>query len=323
MRNPHVDVEKMNLKKITLEDYPKYKPYFENQRYHLCCYNLSTIIAWQNDNYQPFGTVVNNTLVVGSEFAQTARYRHLILPISPTSTYTPEDLVRLARRAGHDAFWFVPQCYIDIHGLPAVKRWFHIQHHNEFDDYIYQRDDLAHLKGNRYAKKRNLIHQFERAYLNGGRISVEPITPDSVGECLDFLERWCAERACALEANEDLACERIAAINTLSNLKPLEGRGLQLRIDERVHAFAVASHLTDDMGTLQFQKANAKIKGLYQYFDRECARRLFTGYSYINKESDMGQPGLAKAKQSYHPVMKITAYKLILRDASRPSGGDE
>ncbi|RPJ82238.1 MAG: DUF2156 domain-containing protein [Deltaproteobacteria bacterium] len=71
--------------------------------------------------------------------------------------------------------------------------------------------------------------------------------------------------------------------------------------------------MTDSIGVLHFEKAFAAINGMYQYFDRECARRLFQKYAYINKESDMGIPGLAKAKKSYYPVMREKAYKLVLK----------
>jgi hypothetical protein len=89
--------------------------------------------------------------------------------------------------------------------------------------------------------------------------------------------------------------------------------GILIRVDGVVSAFGIASHLTDNMGVLHFEKAFASMKGLYQYFDRECARRLFGNYTYINKESDMGIPGLAKAKKSYHPVMRVKSYKLIAK----------
>mgnify|MGYP000405684838 CR=1 FL=1 len=61
------------------------------------------------------------------------------------------------------------------------------------------------------------------------------------------------------------------------------------------------------------EKADAEIKGLYQYFDQQCARRLFNGYTYINKESDLGIAGLAKSKRSYYPVEKVKAYRLLLK----------
>ena len=84
-------------------------------------------------------------------------------------------------------------------------------------------------------------------------------------------------------------------------------------LDGEINAFGIASRLTENMGVLHFEKAFASKKGLYQYFDRECARRLFKGCSYINKESDMNVPGLAKAKKSYHPVMTVKSYILTVR----------
>ena len=76
----------------------------------------------------------------------------------------------------------------------------------------------------------------------------------------------------------------------------------------------MGSYLTDDMGVLNFEKAFSRMKGLYQYFDNQCARRLFDDYRYINKESDMGEANLAKAKKSYHPATMIRSYELTLRD---------
>ncbi len=65
---------------------------------------------------------------------------------------------------------------------------------------------------------------------------------------------------------------------------------------------------------LCFEKADADIEGIYQFLDNECAKRLFSGYRFINKESDMGKPGLTKSKQSYHPVEIIKSYCLTLNN---------
>lgn len=102
-------------------------------------------------------------------------------------------------------------------------------------------------------------------------------------------------------------------INTLVNIDLLDVRGLYLRVDGMISAFGIASYLTDEMGVLHFEKAFAGIKGLYQYFDNLCAKSLFDGFTYINKESDMSMPGLAKVKKSYHPAMMIKSYRLDLR----------
>ena len=81
--------------------------------------------------------------------------------------------------------------------------------------------------------------------------------------------------------NSDLACEKQAAINTIENLEQMDLKGILVRLDGVVSAFGISAPLTQDMATLQYEKAFSNVKGLYQYLDRECARRLFEGFTYI------------------------------------------
>jgi hypothetical protein len=80
-----------------------------------------------------------------------------------------------------------------------------------------------------------------------------------------------------------------------------------------VSAFGIGSRLNGTTAVLNFEKADADIKGLYQYLDNQCAKNLFDGFRYINKESDMNLPNLAESKQSYHPVLRVKSYALTLR----------
>jgi hypothetical protein len=303
----------MNFSQLTPPDYDKYRHYFKNQRYELCAYSLSSIIAWSNNEYQPYGAEYENAFVVAAEFNEEKQNRHLLLPVSPSRMFDPEALVRVARLAGHTQYWFVPQDYVDHFGQALVERHFTIKPHAAYDDYVYRAQDLAELKGNRYHKKRNLINQFRREYDGTGRVSIEPITNDNTEACLVFLEEWCQERDCDADDQFDLACEKQAAINTLVNYNAFELKGILLRIDDKVCAFGISAPLTADMATLQYEKALGSIKGLYQYFDNACARMLFNGYTYLNKESDMGIPGLAKAKKSYYPERIVHSVNLILK----------
>lgn len=302
----------MQFKTITRADFATYKPYFSNQRYRLCDYSLASIIAWQNEYYHPLVAIHGGFLVVAAEFVKDTHQRHLMLPIAPDGELPPERLAALAADAGYRSVWFVPRDYLDTYGEEKVGAHFEIRRDPDIDDYIYRRQDLAELAGGKYAKKRNLIRQFVRSHVDAGRVTVGPIGREDVGDCIDYLNRWCSERECTPEMEADLACERAAAINTLAHMRSLEVKGLHLRIDGEVRAFGVAARLTPDMATLQYEKADAAIKGLYQYFDQQCARQLFDGCTYINKESDMGLPGLAKSKRSYYPVEMVAAYKLEL-----------
>ncbi len=303
----------MKFKPLLPEDYPYFKKYFKNQRYLLCGYSLSSIMAWTNDLYQPYGAEHNGSLLVAAEFTAEPQNRHLILPICPHRESSPKDLRDIAVQAGHTSYWFVPDDYIDRYGREAFDPYFEIKNHGAYDDYVYRVEDLALLKGKRYSRKRNLIHQFQRIHSDADRVTVAPIQPEDRDECLDFIEEWCQVRDCDSDLETDLACEKQAAINTIINMDIFQLKGLLLRIDGKVSAYGIAAHLTDEMAALQYEKAFAHIKGLYQYFDNICAKRLFSGYRYINKESDMGMPGLAKMKKSYYPIMMIKSQRLVLK----------
>jgi len=303
----------MQLKPITPADYTELKPFFENQQYRLCEYALPLVIVWSNIEYRPYGAVDGESLIVAAEFCIHKENRHLILPISPTKRHTPEDLYRLCEKLGFASFWFVPEDYIKTYGKKRIGAFFTVSDQPGYNDYVYLADDLIDLKGNKYSKKRNLIHQFERNYLSNGRVAIEPLEAGAVPECLEFLEEWCVQNNCDADSALDLACEKQATINALENIEGLGTRGLMLRLDGKISAFGIASWLTDSMGVLHFEKADANIKGLYQYFDNACAKRLFNGCRYVNKESDLNIPGLAKAKKSYHPVMMVKSYKLTAK----------
>jgi hypothetical protein len=295
------------------EDFYLYQPYFKNQRYPLCAYALSSIIAWSNQEYHPLGAVVDSALIIGAEFKETKKNRHLLLPICPEREYSPEELAAVAKSFGYSQFWFVPQEYIERFGRETIEAYFQVKSHGAYDDYVYRVEDLARLKGNRYSKKRNLIKQFKRNYVATGRTEIAPISAENAQACLAFLEEWCKGRDCDADDQVDLSCEKEAAINTINHIDTFDVKGISLSIDGKVSAFGISAPLTDDMATLQYEKAFSNVKGLYQYFDNACARMLFEGYTYLNKESDMGEPGLAKAKRSYHPFTMVKSFRLVLK----------
>ncbi len=303
----------MDFKPLNPPDFPRLKPYFHNQQYELCAYTLLSILVWQNDGYHSVGTINDGTLFIGTAFKQKMENNYLILPLSPHKSFTPRALFDLAHASGFSDYWFIPESYLERQGKEAFRPYFTIHPQPEYDDYIYEQKTLADLKGNRFSKKRNLIRQFEREFVYSDRAKIEPLTPNAAEECIAFVEAWCRKRACDEDDQSEMAYEKQAVLNTIAHLEVLEVNGLLLRIDGKVCALGIGADLTDEMGVLHFEKAFTHIKGLYQYFDRQCARHLFGSKSQINKESDMGESNLARAKKSYHPDRMIRSFRLTLK----------
>jgi len=293
-------------------DYDAYKPYFRNQSYELCIYTLPSMIVWTNSLARHFVEIREDMLLIYIDFPKGHAETHLIMPISPERIIEPEALSEICSFVDLPAISNVPESYINHFGRKRIAAFFQIEEQPEYEDYVYKTEDLSFLKGNKYAKKRNLISQFKKEYVNKNRVNIEQISNANAQDCLVFLEKWCEEKDCAEKRDKVLACEREAAINAITYNESIGIQGILLRIDGEVNAFGMASALNSNTGVLHFEKAFSSVKGLYQYFDRECARQLFVGYPLINKENDMSVPEIAHAKNSYFPAIKVKSFMLTL-----------
>ena len=55
----------------------------------------------------------------------------------------------------------------------------------------------------------------------------------------------------------------------------------------------------------ELKKAFADIQGAYPIINREFVLHAAKGYKYINREEDLGEEGLRKAKMSYNPAILL------------------
>ena len=66
-------------------------------------------------------------------------------------------------------------------------------------------------------------------------------------------------------------------------------------------AFTLASPINDNMVDIIVEKAFHEITGAYAVINRDFARNCLQSYEFINREDDMGQENLRKAKIANFP----------------------
>lgn len=162
-------------------------------------------------------------------------------------------------------------------------------------DYVYRVDDLAHLAGRRYAKKRNHIKQC----LNNYTCEYVPISAKLIAECEIMQEKWCHHRECG--RNPGLCNEANAIAETFAHFEEFELLGGAIRVDGAIQAFAIGEELHPGTAVWHFEKAMAHIPGLGQLVNQWFSKYGLSGFKYVNREQDLGIPGIRQAKESYYP----------------------
>ena len=170
-------------------------------------------------------------------------------------------------------------------------------------DYIYRRTDLATLHGRHLDAKRNHIRRFRAEHPN---FEYRTLTPELFDECRRLTEIWQEEKNQSQNRNETIDAEHRVMETIFSNWDALSMIGGSIFVDGRMVAFTYGSAVTTDTLDVCVEKADRHVEGAFAIINQQFAEHLPEQYIYLNREEDMGIPGLRQAKLSYHPEILLT-----------------
>ena len=173
-------------------------------------------------------------------------------------------------------------------------------------DYVYLTQDLIELKGRKYHRKRNHIKQFQEKY----SYQYIPLTPEWIPQCLQLETEWCDLRHC--EASPGLLNESVAIKEAFTHFEELGVKGGAILINGKVEAFTMGDSLNSETVVIHIEKANPAYEGLYPTINQAFLENQWLGYTYVNREQDLGEEGLRKAKESYFPHHLVNKYVVTL-----------
>jgi hypothetical protein len=170
-------------------------------------------------------------------------------------------------------------------------------------DYLYRTKDLIELGGRKYQQKRNHINRFRQSY----DFAYHSMTPEHFPACLRLYEQWATDKT----GSPEVEAERLALQEAFDHYTLLNLKGGVLEAGGAIQAFTIGSRLNKDTALIHFEKANPEFSGIYSVINQLFIAKEWADTKYVNREDDMGIPGLRQAKRRYHPLRLIEKYTVV------------
>jgi hypothetical protein len=197
---------------------------------------------------------------------------------------------------------------------PVFAQSFSVHEDRAVSNYVYSASALAQLRGRKYSKKRNLLSQATSLYT----WTCQPLTAPLLSSCFEVLDSIMEEERPVLEGM--LERELSALECTLRHFEEFDQQGILISVDGRPVAFSIYEAINPTTVAIHFERALRSYKGLYQVVNWEAAKVIAAqGYQFINREEDLGDPGLRDAKLSYYPIEIVPSYELTFKQPNPPS----
>lgn len=217
---------------------------------------------------------------------------------------------------------------LETHGvkiISQVNEWqaeilksegFELKYWLDRSEYLYFREDMIELKGKKYHSKRNFINGFKYDYVyreyNGSRedregiyelfrLNMENRLENEIEikiehlpghpEKLDYIK--------STSETEITAIDRILTDYEFFNVK-----ADVMLIEGKIVGFVAGEILPNGIAGVYFEKGDIIYRGIYPFIDNLFCKTHFQSADirFINKQEDMGIPGLRQSKESYYPV---------------------
>jgi uncharacterized protein len=224
---------------------------------------------------------------------------------APVGDWRAVDWANLPCLTGSARFTRVPETLLGIWQQAFGERIRAAEARDHFD-YIYSVPELVELKGNKFHKKKNLLNQFEKANI----FEYTPMQADCVEEVLDMQAEWHGWQE---HPSEALVAENDAISRVLKNFDRLGSlMGGTIRVGGKVIAYTVGECLNRDTMVIHFEKGDTRFKGVYQAINKHFLAAQEDRFAFVNREQDLGDEGLRKAKLSYNPVSFMKKHEVEL-----------
>ena len=281
---------------LELEHYEELQPYLLSHRQGISEYSMASLFPFTKKrnftvSYYDSPKQTKEYLFIGDQTYKDRKEKFAMLP----GGYPGELIISLLKNEVNE---------INTISIESLEDWktpnlpYTIEEDRDNADYLYDKKSLIDLVGQSLHKKLVHAHKFMKEHPD--RI----LLPSHVApkeDMIKVLKGWAGNRV-SVEDYE-------ATILAINNQKELNLRGYVLYSKDTPIAFALGEE-DHNRFIIHIEKALSEYKGVYQYINRAFASELSDNFVEINREQDLGIPGLRQAKMTYQPSSLLMKYKV-------------
>ncbi len=291
-------MDELKFQKLELEHIPLIRSYFLRQERRMCDCTVGSTLMWR-DYFDNCFAVVDDTLIFRSRYLD-GQYAFTV-PIGKN----PDLLLDMTEAYCREHNIPLEFCTVTPKDLEMLKgRWpdLTVEDNRDWYDYLYESKDIVEFAGKQYAHQRNHIRRFERDCPGW---SFSRMTLQDVEEVREFYQQFLQEHA---KEGDTAQAEVEKIFEVLDHFEQYDFLGGILRVDGKIVGISMGE-IVRDVLFVHIEKADTQYSGVYQKLVNCYAREFVTEeVRYINREEDVGDPGLRKSKLSYRPVKLLEKY---------------
>ena len=292
----------LEFKKLTLEDIEKTKDYFLFSMNKTCDNTVGGTFMWR-DYFNAEYAIFNDTLFFKVRIKYHGGMTAFTLPLGKDIGGCIKEIEKYCSETRIPLI-FCTVTKEEVQQIKKVYRYRNVMLYQEtnWSDYLYNASDLVTLAGRKYSGQRNHINRFHKTY---NSFSFEVISQSNLQEVRDFYTGFCSKT----DKNSDIFAEEQAkTFEVLDNYDIYGLFGGFLRVEGAIAAFSIGE-LCNDVLHVHIEKADISYHGIYPMINKEFAKYFASeNINFINREEDVGDEGLRKSKESYHPCEIIDKF---------------
>ena len=298
---------------LSPEMYPRLKPWYFHYGENSCQHSFVSSFC-MGGKYGDKVCVSEGFLFTLRSLRCTDRERVYLFPLGDTQEDAP--LAGAVEKVLQDAHAYGKSVCFKTMTLASFRKLdrlfpgaFAAEENRDLAEYLYTREKLAELPGHEMASRRHEVSAFLRVY--GDRYSVHLIGEKDI-ETVKVFQKWWMEQKTEHEEDVQLELENEAIQTGLEHFSRLGLSGIVAEVDGKIAGYAYGAPLSESCYDVMIEKGDRTVADIYRMLNRDLVRLCCDGYRYINREEDLGVPGLRKAKLSYKPDVLLE--KVVVRE---------